>query len=377
MPALAAVFAFSLLSSGASSGTSVLSPEAGALRQDARAIIEATPRPAPPLLPVRRETRAWAPRVPGVEGIPLAARVRSREVRDGLLRERVSFIGQREQVVPALVIRPIGPVQRLPAVIVLHGLGGTKEGMADLMEELARRGYLALAIDARWHGERGPGLQAAMIRAYRSGQGHPYVFDTVADLFRTLDYLETRPDVDARRIGMIGISMGGQETWITAALDPRVRVAVPVIGVNTFAWPVQHDRWQARSRLLPQVYEAVRADLGEPQVDARVYRAVWDRLTPGLLDRFDGPELLPLIAPRPLLVLNGEIDPLVPVAGARLAAESARRAYAAAGVPECFRFVVAPGVGHNFTAEERRLALDWLDRWLKGAAIAAAGEGEG
>ena len=48
------------------------------------------------------------------------------------------------------------------------------------------------------------------------------MFETVADLFRTLDYLETRPDVDARRIGMIGVSMGGQETWITAALDPRV-----------------------------------------------------------------------------------------------------------------------------------------------------------
>jgi dienelactone hydrolase len=196
----------------------------------------------------------------------------------------------------------------------------------------------------------------------------------VADLFRTLDYLETRPDVDARRIGMIGISMGGQETWITAALDPRVRVAVPVIGVNAFAWTLQHDRWEARSRLLPQVYEAVRADLGEPTIDRRVYQSVWDRLTPGLLDRFDGPKLLPLIAPRPLLVLNGETDPLVPVEAARLAAESARRAYAAAGVPERFRFEVAPGVGHTFTAEERRLALDWFDRWLKGAR---SGEGEG
>jgi dienelactone hydrolase len=252
-------------------------------------------------------------------------------------------------VVPALVIRPLGPVERLPAVVVLHGLGGTKEGMAPLMEELARRGYLALAIDARWHGERGPGLQAAMIRAYRNERGHPYVFDTVFDLFRTLDYLQTRPDVDPQRLGMIGVSMGGQETWLTAALDPRVKVAVPVIGVNSFRWQAEHDRWHARANLLPQVYEAVRADLGEPAVDTRVYRAAWARLTPGLMDRFDGPHLLPLIAPRPLLVLNGETDPLVPVEAARLAAESAHRAYEAAGVPERFRFEVAPGVGHAFT----------------------------
>ncbi len=298
---------------------------------------------------------------------PLLAVIRGREERDGLVRERVTFAGAPGQIVPALVIRPAGAAGRLPAVVALHGLGGTKEGMVGLMEELARRGYLALAIDARWHGERGPGLQAAMIRAYRGRGGHPYVFDTVADLFRALDYLQSRPDVDPERLGMTGISMGGQETWIAAALDPRVKVAVPMIGVNSFAWTLAHDRWRARAALLPQVYEAARADLGEPAVDARVYRSVWERLTPGLLDRFDGPRLLPLIAPRPLLVLNGETDPLVPVEAARLAADSARRAYAAAGVAERFRFEVAPGVGHAVTTDERRLALDWFDRWLKPA----------
>jgi dienelactone hydrolase len=350
----------------------VFGPDAGALRQEARAVIEEDQQSTPLDLPARPETRAWGPGVRAAA--PLQARTRSREERDGLLWERVSFVSAPGQVVPALVIRPIGPVGRLPAVVALHGLGGSKEGMAGLMEELARRGYLALAIDARWHGARGPGLQAAMIRAYRSEQGHPYVFDTVADLFRTLDYLDSRPDVDARRIGMIGVSMGGQETWLTSALDPRVRVAVPVIGVNTFAWAAGHDRWQARSKLLPQVFEAVRADLGEPAVDARVYRSVWDRLTPGLLDRFDGPSLLPLIAPRPLLVLNGAADPLVPIEGARLAAEGARSAYAAAGVPERFRFEVAPGVGHAFTDAERRLALDWFDHWLKGTGNGRGGD---
>lgn len=338
-------------------------PEVEGLRREARAVIEAGHRGLP------------GARSGVVATTPLRARSLRSEERDGLLWELVSFISEPAQVVPALVIRPIGagsaavqPERRLPAVVVLHGLGGSKEGMASLMAELGRRGYLALAIDARWHGERSPGLQTAMIRAYRSHRGHPYVFDTVFDLFRTLDYLQTRPDVDAQRIGMIGVSMGGQETWLTAALDPRVRVAVPAIGVNSFAWTVAHGQWQARARLLPQVYEAVCADLGEPEVDARVYRAVWDRLTPGLLDRFDGPRLLPLIAPRPLLVLNGARDPLVPIEAARIAAESARRAYEAAGVADRFRFEVAPDAGHTVTPAQRRLAFDWFDRWLKGSS---------
>lgn len=334
---------------GLSIPPAALSPATGDLRRDAQAVI-------------RWERSA---------GLPLQARVLSRETREGLVWERVRFLGAPGQMVPALIARPESAVGRLPAVVALHGLGGSKEGMRSWLAQLASRGYLALAIDARWHGERGPGLQDALIRAYRSRRGHPYVFDTVADLFRTLDYLQSRPDVAGDRIGMMGISMGGQQTWITAALDRRVKAAIPMIGVNSFGWTVEHDRWRPRAALLPRVYEAVRADLGEPAVNARVYRATWERLTPGLFDRFDGPHLLPLIAPRPLLVLNGETDPLVPLEAARLAAESAAGAYAAAGVPDRFRFEVAP-VGHTVTQEQRRLALDWFDRWLK-----PAGDGMG
>jgi dienelactone hydrolase len=52
----------------------------------------------------------------------------------------------------------------------------------------------------------------------------------VTDTIRAIDYLQTRPDVDPERIGMMGISMGGMNTWLTAAADPRVKVAVPCIG---------------------------------------------------------------------------------------------------------------------------------------------------
>lgn len=52
------------------------------------------------------------------------------------------------------------------------------------------------------------------------------------DLTILLDYLETRPDVDSSRIGMTGISLGGMHSWLTMALDDRVAVAAPMIGVQ-------------------------------------------------------------------------------------------------------------------------------------------------
>src|SRR5262249_53298026 len=153
-------------------------------------------------------------------------------------------------------------VGRLPVVVVLHGTGGRKEAVRPTLEELARRGYLAFAIDARYHGARVNGgahgreeYQAAILRVWKEHRkaslrggaspgggaspaptGHPWFYDTVYDLWRTFDYLTSRPDVDAERIGMIGFSMGGIETWLAAATDPRIRVAVPAIGVQSFRW---------------------------------------------------------------------------------------------------------------------------------------------
>ena len=73
----------------------------------------------------------------------------------------------------------------------------------------------------------------AIIKAWQNKdstqQQHPFFFDTVYDLWRLVDYLVTRPDIDANRIGMMGISMGGIETWMAASVDTRIKVAVPVI----------------------------------------------------------------------------------------------------------------------------------------------------
>jgi dienelactone hydrolase len=305
---------------------------------------------------------------------------------DGLTTERLSFASEKKadgtiERVPVLVVRPQtraevnGDGRPRPAVIVLHGTGGNKDKMRPWLVDLARRGLIGVAIDARYHGARAGGAAGsaayneAITRAWRSGtsttQEHPFYYDTCWDLWRTLDYLASRPDVDPARIGMLGTSMGGIETWLAGAVDDRVAVAVPAIGVQSFAWSLDNEKWQGRARTIAAAHEAAAADLGESKVNARVCRALWDKVVPGILGPYDGPSMLRLFAGRPLLILNGELDPNCPLEGAELAFEAARDAYKQANASEKLAIDVAQGVGHSVTPEQRRKALDWLVRWLK------------
>ena len=290
--------------------------------------------------------------------------------------EHGHFFSEPKERVPFLALRKEGAAGRLPAVVVLHGTGGTKEAMRPTLEELARRGYLALAIDARYHGERvaggAQGKQAyedAALRAWRErdphAQEHPWFYDTVYDLWRTLDYLATRPDVDAKRIGMIGFSMGGIQTWLAAATDPRIRVIVPAIAVQSFRWSLEHDQWQGRARTIQQVHEAVAADLGEKEVNRASAARCGRRSSPASSTTSTARPCSRLLAPRPLLILSGENDPNCPLPGARLAYAAAASAYTRAGAADHLKMDVAAGVGHTVTPEQRRMALDWFDRWLR------------
>ena len=159
-------------------------------------------------------------------------------------------------MVPGIVIRPEKVAGRRPTVIVLHGTGDSKEGMLDWAAELAMRGFLAVVIDGRYHGERiKTGYEDAILRAYKTGKEHPFLYDTVWDVMRLIDYLETRDDVDPKRIGLIGISKGGMETYLAAAADPRIAVAVPCTSVQSFRWALENNAWQARVRTIQSAVE--------------------------------------------------------------------------------------------------------------------------
>ena len=175
----------------------------------------------------------------------------------------------------------------------------------------------------------------------------------------------TRSDVDGDRLGMIGFSMGGIQTWLAASVDERIKVAVPAIGVQSFRWSLENGQWQGRARTIGGAHQAAARDLGEPEVNARVCRELWNKVIPGMLDQFDCPSMVRLFAGRPLLILNGELDPNCPIGGAKVAFASAEAAYRDAGASDRLQIDVAVGVPHRVTDEQKKLAQEWLVKWLK------------
>jgi dienelactone hydrolase len=296
----------------------------------------------------------------------------------GLVEEYLAYATEhkasgRIENVPLILVRPEKVAGRLPAVVVLHGTGGNKEGMREWCTNLAKKGIIGVAIDARYHGERAEGKKGAARyneaitdawRAKPEEQEHPFYFDTVWDLWRLGDYLETRADVDPKRLGMIGFSMGGIQTWLAASVDERWKVCVPAIGVQSYKWSLENDKWQARAKTIGPAHDAAAKDLGEPAVNQKVCRALWNKIIPGMLDQFDCPSMIRMFAGRPLLIPSGELDQNCPIEGARIAFASAEAAYKAAGCPEKLKILVADGVGHKVTPEQHAAALEWFVKWL-------------
>jgi len=275
-----------------------------------------------------------------------------------------------------------------PAILVLHSTGKSKEYIAEHLERYARRGYVAVAFDARYHGERAlpgagiPGLSemklssvgpslvqqifesdvgrlqvyySALVRAWREGPERPFLYDTVMDAIGVVDYMVSRPgEIDPQRIGVTGVSLGGMHAWLLAAADSRIAVSAPAIGVHSFRHALDNGLWGARVDTIRPVFEAAAKDMGKKEVDTEVVQAVWSRITPGLAERcgedgFDANCSVGCVAPRPMLVLSGERDPRCPIEGVYAAVEEGRKEYSALGAAGKLQLFVDPGIEHEMT----------------------------
>jgi cephalosporin-C deacetylase-like acetyl esterase len=217
--------------------------------------------------------------------LPLDAEADAPTLRDGLSFQRVLFASTHGQRVPALLVMPANSPEPLPVVIVGHGAGGGKDEprMQALLGSWARHGFACITADAPLHGERG-GLIANPRELFeRPFTGLDFVVQYGVDLMRTVDYLQTRPEIDSSRLGYAGFSMSTVLGVQFVALDPRVRAASFAIG----GAGVLHFL----SGMIP----------AERRAEYELVATLMDPM-----------HFAPLIAPRPVIMLNALRDTLLP-----------------------------------------------------------------
>jgi dienelactone hydrolase len=287
---------------------------------------------------------------------PLAPERLERADLGDVLREKVTYAVEAGERVPAFLFLPKHGAPPFPAVLVHHAHAMQyhvgKDGPAGLAPahdppyapELARRGYAALVPDALCFNERrDPGglLKASAYEKFeamtRIAEGRTLPGKFVWDARRALDYLETRPEVDRARLGMIGHSLGGQQTLFTAAADVRVRAAAASCGFASYGAIRRHRINHSFAVFVPN------------------------------LERHGGiGAVLALVAPRPFLVVARTADSIFPFDGIGESVAAGREAYAAGGAADRLGTFFEAGE-HAFSDAMREASYSWLDRWLKPA----------
>ncbi len=282
----------------------------------------------------------------------------------GYRRQRVEIDTEPGVTMPLYVLIPDGLSGTAPGVIASHGhASGGKLAVAgirgvdarvdatiaqhnyDYGVQAVRRGYVVFAPDARGFGERresfsaGPG-QILNSSCHQLAHMALPLGLTVAsmwtwDLLVLLDYMQTRPEVQGRKLGAIGLSGGGLQTLWLAALDERIQCAVISGYYYGVADSLLHLSNNCDCNYIPHLWE--QADMGD--VGA-------------------------LIAPCPLLIEAARQDSLNGPRGIVNVQEQVaitQQAYALLGVSDHLATDYFDG-GHEWHG---RLAFDWLDRWLR------------
>ena len=307
----------------------------------------------------RRARRKLVDRLGGFPAVraPLNAEVLETTDFGSYTREKVIFDSRSNLSVLGYLLVPKGGTRPLPAVVCFSGHG---RGLPDILGladdgrdrpargatyareyalQCVEHGYVTLAIEQLALGTRrdeaarkaGPAENSCRPAACAALLlGGTMAGWRVWDAMRAINYLGTRPEVDASRIATLGASGGGTTSLLTGATDPRVKVTVVSAYFNTF-----RDSIVSISHCP-------------------------DNYVPGLLQDMEMYDLSGLVAPRRLFVESGRGDRIFPIAGSERAAAKAREIFGVLGVPERFGYEIHEG-GHEFHGVG---AFEFMRRWL-------------
>jgi dienelactone hydrolase len=269
-----------------------------------------------------------------------------REETPGFTRIRITYLAEADDRVPAYLLIPKRLRRRAPAMLCLHqtikigkdepaGLGGGAN--LHYAKELAERGYVCIVPDYPYLGENA-------FDPYK----HGYVSCTMKGIVnhrRAVDVLQSLPEVDGRRIGSIGHSLGGHNTLFVAAFDTRIRAMVTSCGFTAARKYYNGDLtgW-AGVRYMPRIAEKYGKD------PARI--------------PFDFPDLLVALAPRPLFINAPLHDANFEVSGVRDCVDAAMPVYDRIFKAKARLVAAYPDAKHDFPPEIRTSAYQFLDHWL-------------
>lgn len=264
----------------------------------------------------------------------------------GYVLESLQLTLNRYETVPAYFAYPTG-AKNCPVVIYNHSHGGDftlgkdegLQGAAYLQEpffeSLLSLGYCVAAIDMWGFGERRGKAESELVKeALLTGRTlwGMRLYDDLA----LVDYLVTREEVDPKRIGTIGMSMGGMMSWWLAALDERIKVCVDLAG--------QAD------------LETLIKERGLDHHGFYLY-------VPKLLKETSLEEIQSLISPKARMSLTGKDDPLCPVLGVKKLQEHLQVVYQKAEAQEHWVSHILTG-GHQETREMRMIWQQFLQDQL-------------
>lgn len=238
-----------------------------------------------------------------------------------------------------------------------------------IADDLAKAGFVVLAADTLGFGERGsmsdPAVQAAgqqglgatmhyteqqQLAANLLARGHSLAGFVALEDLQLAAFLASQPEVKPKHISALGFSMGAYRVWQLAALSPHISSG---IGIGWFANI---------------------ADLTAQGSNLSKGQSSFYLLHPGLLQQLDVADIAALAAPKPLLILAGAEDPLIPSASVQAAFTQLQLLYQQCQPEAQVTLQLFPEKGHVFDAQMQQLALAHLRRWANDKLLAACQE---
>src|SRR4030095_14448813 len=304
------------------------------------------------MLPTNKETRreelyALLGKLPDRHRL-MSVKLISREETDEMFIEKLLFDINGFELVPAYFTKPKNSKGKIPVILFNHSHFGQYEvGKEEFVKgrkemqtppyalALARAGYAGLCIDGWAFGER-HGLSEMEMFKDMLWKGQVMWGMMVYDNLRALDYLNSREDIDNKRIGTMGMSMGSTMSWWLAALDERIKVCVDLCCLTDFQSLIEE-----KGLNLHGIYYYV----------------------PDLLNHFTTSQINGLISPRPHFGLAGNLDPLTPQKGLEKIDNDLKEIYKKDGASDAWQLRIY-NVGHIETAEMRQDIMAFFKKWL-------------